>query len=345
MVVGDHAFDRRLGHQQGLDHRCRTTGTDQHLEHIVQRGGVRSSGLDHRLDDAVVGPEGLSGHADFVAAHPAGVAAQGVDLAVVGQHPERLGQPPFGEGVGRIALVEQGDIGLDPRVVEIRIEVRQRLGQHHPLVDDRPRRQRADVEMLQARGRRPRLDPATQQVQRPLQFLAIQTVRRAQHDLFDLGPGRGSPLTEHRHMGRHLPPAIEPEARRHHLALDDGPRPFLRRQIDPRQEDHADGDRTRPGLVPGVAHLGLEERARQADQYAGAVTRLAVRIDGAPVPDGLQRLERQIDDLTARLSVDGGDKTHAAGVAFGRRVIGVAVDQPLSVTLVLFRIEAHAATF
>jgi hypothetical protein len=259
MVVGDHALDRRLGHQQGLDHGRRATGADQHLEDIVQRRRVRAAGLDHRFDDAVVGPEGLGGHADLVAAHPARIAAQGVDLAVVGQHPERLRQPPLGEGVGRIALVEQGHIGLDPRVVQVRIEVGQRLGEHHPLVDDRPRRQGADVEMLQARGRRPRLDPAAQQVQRPLQFLAVQPVRRAEHDLFDLGPRRRGPLAQHQRMGRHLPPAIEPEPRRHHLPLDDRPRPLLRGQVDAGQEDHADGDRAGPRLVPGVTHLGLEE--------------------------------------------------------------------------------------
>ena len=150
VVVRDHALDRRLGHQQGLDHGRGATGADQHLKDIVQRRRVRTAGLDHRLDDPVIGPECLRSHADLVAAHPAGVAAQGVDLAVVGQHPERLGQPPLREGVGRIALVEQRHIGLDPRVIQVRIEVRQRLGQHHPLVDDRPRRQGADVEMLQA---------------------------------------------------------------------------------------------------------------------------------------------------------------------------------------------------
>jgi hypothetical protein len=36
------------------------------------------------------------------------------------------------------------------------------------------------------------------------------------------------------------------------------------------------------------------------------------------VPEGLQRLDRQLDDLAARLAVDGADQADAAGVALGR---------------------------
>ena len=48
--------------------------------------------------------------------------------------------------------------------------------------------------------------------------------------------------------------------------------------------------------------------------HAGAVAGLAVGVDGAAVPDGLQRVDRQLDHLAARLAVDGGDQADAAGV-------------------------------
>lgn len=95
--------------------------------------------------------------------------------------------------------------------------------------------------------------------------------------------------------------------------------------------------------MSGVAYLRFEEGAWQTDQYAGAVARLAVRINGAPVPDGFQRLERQIDDLAARLAVDGGHESDAASIPLGGRIIRMAVDQTLPITPILVGIETHAA--
>jgi hypothetical protein len=67
------------------------------------------------------------------------------------------------------------------------------------------------------------------------------------------------------------------------------------------------------------------------DQHAGAVAGLAVGVDRAPVPEGLQGLDRQFDDFATRLAVDGADQADAAGVALGGRIIGMAVDQALAV--------------
>ena len=39
--------------------------------------------------------------------HPVDVATQGIDLSVVGQHPERLGEIPAWKGVGRKTGVHQ----------------------------------------------------------------------------------------------------------------------------------------------------------------------------------------------------------------------------------------------
>ena len=96
--------------------------------------------------------------------------------------------------------------------------------------------------------------------------------------------------------------------------------------------------------MAGVADLGLEEGARQADQNAGAVSGLAVCVDCPAMPDGLQRLQRQFNHLAAGRTIDGGDEADAAGVPFGGRVVGVGVDQLLPVGGVADGIEGHAAT-
>jgi hypothetical protein len=122
-------------HQQGLGHRRVAAGADQHLEGVVQVGAVRTARLDHRLHVVPELAEGVGRHLDLVGLHPVDVALDGVDLTIVGQHPERLGQAPFGEGVGRIALVEDRHGGGEALVLQVGIELVDVLGQEHALVD------------------------------------------------------------------------------------------------------------------------------------------------------------------------------------------------------------------
>jgi hypothetical protein len=96
--------------------------------------------------------------------------------------------------------------------------------------------------------------------------------------------------------------------------------------------------------MAGIADLGVEKGARQTQQHARPVAGLAVGVDRAAMPDGLQRLEGQIDDLAAGGTVDGGDQTDAAGIALRARIIGMGIDQPLSLGLIPDGIKGHAAT-
>ena len=83
--------------------------------------------------------------------HPEPVAADGVDLAVVGEEAEGLGHCPGGEGVGRIALVEQDDGALVACISQVEVEERQVARQTKGFVDQGPRRARDDEEILPAR--------------------------------------------------------------------------------------------------------------------------------------------------------------------------------------------------
>jgi hypothetical protein len=65
--------------------------------------------------------------------------------------------------------------------------------------------------------------------------------------------------------------------------------------------------------VAGAQDLIVEERGRDLHVDARAVAGLAIGIDGAPVPDGLQRVDAVFHHLARRLAVDRHDKTHAAG--------------------------------
>ena len=256
-----------------------------------------------------------------MALHPVLVAADRVDLAIMGEAAERLSQPPLREGVGGIALVEDRDPALEPLVQQVRVEEAEALRQEQPLVDDRPARQRTDVEALDLRRDHRLLDPPADEVQILLELFGGLLVgqRPGDHDLLDLGPRRLRLLADHRDVDRHLPPAIDGIAGLDHFGFDDRAARLLRGQVGARQEDHADRQPVRQHLVPGR----LDRLVEEIEVDAGPVARLAVGIDRTPVPHRLQRLDRRSD--------------HAArGVAVRRR------DQPDATCIGLMVRPVHA---
>ena len=68
------------------------------------------------------------------------------------------------------------------------------------------------------------------------------------------------------------------------------------------------------GRLPLLAKIFLEELLRDLDMDAGAVAGLAVGIDGAAMPDRLQRRDAGLHHLPPRLAVDGRDESDAAGI-------------------------------
>ena len=98
-------------------------------------------------------------HLDFMALHPVFIAAYRVDLAVMGEAAEWLGQPPLGECVGRIALVENRHPAFEALVGEVRIKDGQGFSEKQALIDYAPRRQTADIEIPDLRRDDFLLDP------------------------------------------------------------------------------------------------------------------------------------------------------------------------------------------
>ena len=84
-----------------------------------------------------------------------------------------------------------------------------------------------------------------------------------------------------------------------------------------------------------------EEVLRYVQPDAGAVTRLAVGVHRAPVPDVLERGDPHLNDLALRLSVQRYDEADAASVLLVLGIVGMPVDQLLAVGFVLFHIVRH----
>jgi hypothetical protein len=100
------------------------------------------------------------------------------------------------EGVGRIALVIDREGGLEALVLQVGIELRHLLGQHHALVDDRPAAQRTEIQFLDTGGGGGLLDPAADDVKLALEGLLVHALGVGDDDLLDLGPGRVGLLAE-----------------------------------------------------------------------------------------------------------------------------------------------------
>ncbi len=108
-------------HHQGVGER--PAGHDQQLHDVVEGGGVGPALLDDGQQVADVAAQQLRFQLGVAGPHPVAIALQGVDLAVVGQHPVGVGQLPAREGVGREAGVDQGQGGLEPLVDQVGVEV------------------------------------------------------------------------------------------------------------------------------------------------------------------------------------------------------------------------------
>ena len=86
-------------------------------------------------------------------AHPVAVALHRVDLAVVRDHAERLGERPRRERVGRVARVHEREPRREALVAEVGVERLELQRRDHALVDQRAGRQRREVGAA-ARARR-----------------------------------------------------------------------------------------------------------------------------------------------------------------------------------------------
>ncbi len=327
--------------QHRLRHRRRAARLAEHLPNRIQRAGVRRAIRDDRLDVIDIVAVSLGDHPDLVALHPVLVAAQCVDLAIVRDHPEGLGERPLREGVGRIALVIDREGRDEPLIPQVEIEIVDVGREEHALVDEGLVVQRADIEGRDARLTRAPLDAAAADVELALHVFRAAATGIAEHDLLDGGACVLGLLADDRDIHRRLAPAIDIESRTQHFPLDNRAARFLRREIRARKEDLADADTVVCRVVAGAADMLAEEILRHVETNACAVAGLAVSIHRAPVPDVLERCDAHRHDLALRLAVERDDEADAAGVLLVFRIVGVPVDQFLAIGFVLFHIVRH----
>ena len=128
-------------------HRVRQAapGQVQQLQHLVEVGRVRAVRVTDREHPAQIARQQPRTQQRLPGGHPVLVAADGVELAVVGHQPVRVRQRPGGEGVGGEPGMHQGDRGAQPRVVQVAEVGPELVRREHSFVDKSPIGQRREV--------------------------------------------------------------------------------------------------------------------------------------------------------------------------------------------------------
>jgi len=139
LLVGAHgfvAFPRlRHHHHDGVGQGTATH--DQQFQTVVEHGRVGTVGIDDRQGLFDVVAEQLAFQQRLAGMHPVDVAAQGVDLAVVGQEVVGVRTVPAGEGVGGETGVHQCQGADHVGVAQVGVVLVDLDRHEHPFVDDR----------------------------------------------------------------------------------------------------------------------------------------------------------------------------------------------------------------
>ena len=302
----------RLGDHHHHRVRQRPPCQKEQLEDVVEHPRVRPLGVDDRDALLQVVAEQLGGEHALAGVHPVDVAAQRVDLAVVGDHPVGMRARPVGEGVGRKPRVHQRQRRLDALVLQVEIERGQLIAVQHPLVDDGSRGEAGDVEArllgdLQAADRV--ASAPADDVELPLEGVVLDDRRvTGDEELLDdrLRLAGGRP--QHPAVDRDLAPAEHALPLVTHDLLEQvlagGPAARIAGQ-----EHHPDAvvpDRGERDVPLGLGAGGGQEVVRDLDEDAGAVAGVLFRPARTAVLEVEEYLDPVPDDLVglASLQID-----------------------------------------
>ena len=246
-------------------HRVRqlAPGHVQKLEHVVEDSRVRAV-LDHDRQNLLqIVAEQRRGAQRFARAHPVDVAAQRVDLAVVGDETERVRQRPRREGIGREPRMHQRQRRVEQRVAQVGKHLLDLVGREHALVHEGARRQARQIKQAalgEVRVRDRVLDALADDVEleleqrRVLHAAAAANENLPEHRLTGARAG-----TERGIVHRHVAPA------EHDLAFlaHDGFEKFFRTRRAGRGRAAGTPARCRTRRPRGASRRGVRTRARR----------------------------------------------------------------------------------
>ena len=308
-------------HHHGLQGGAAAEGQD--LEDVVEAGRVGHAGLHDGVEVGEAVAPDAAGHGELAGLHAHAVAADGVDLAVVGEHAEGLGEVPGGEGVGGVPLVEDGEGRLVAHIAQVGEEAADLGCVEQALVDDGAGGEAADVEPVEPGLGAAALGHLLGVVELALELVVGRIVQPGHDGLEDGRPGIGGLAPEDGVVGRHLAPGDEPEPLLLHRLDDDFLDLGLGEVVVARQEEHADGEVAvfRDDADAERLEVGAEEVVGQLGQDPGAVARAGIGVDGPAVGQGLEGGEGVLEHPVCALAIGPGDEADTAGIVLEGRIV------------------------
>ena len=82
----------------------------------------------------------------FTGMDPVTVAANGINFSVMGDHTEGVGEGPSREGVGAVALMENGQSGFVGWILEVEVEAFELGAREHAFVDEKAGAEGGNIE-------------------------------------------------------------------------------------------------------------------------------------------------------------------------------------------------------
>ncbi len=256
--------------------------------------------------------------------HPVDVATDGVDLTVVGDVAEWMGEVPCGEGIGAVPLMDQCQRTVKPLVRKIGIVLVDLIGQQQALVDKRLRRERTGVGKAPL-GKRDRIDldakPLADHKQLPFEEIRRRLLSTADEGLTNRRLHIPGALADQRVVDGNIPPAKKPLA---FLAAD-----LFKKSLSltPLVSRRWQENRAQPPLAcrrkidPGLGGDRLEKVLRNLHQDASAVAGERVAACRTAVREILQDLQPLPHDAVALEPMFVDHKAHAAGVVLVERIV------------------------
>ncbi len=290
---------RRVGDQHRERVERVAPRAHEELERLVEARRVAALVREDREEAGDAVAPDRRGELGLARAHRVAVSPERVDLAVVREKVERLGERPARERVRGVALVEDGDARRVVGVLEVRIEsLELRAGQER-LVDQGPVRERHHPEALEPLGSRAARRDAAREVEPPFPLVGVDARGRRQERVADGGARRLGPAAEPSRAHGNVAPAREGQPLFGERPLDD----LRRLRLAPtREEERPDSDRRAFGQrEAALCRVATEKGLGDAGQDAGAVAR-PVAARGAAVRDAREAAEGEAQDAVRRLA-------------------------------------------
>ena len=315
--AGERIDAPRRGNQHGHGVFQGATGENQQFEGVVEAGGVRGARIDEILQQLHVVAPDLAFELADPGIEPVAVAAKGIDLAVVGEHAERLRQAPGRKGVRAEALMVEADRRGVVGTLQVEVELLQCRGDEEGLVGNQTMGERTDVKAGNIFLLGFQFDLATAEIESAFEGISVlDSLGTLEQEMQDLRLGGSSLIAKLAGIDRHVAPADDFNASVSNHALGNDFRLHVIRMVLGWQKEYSHRE------LLGVFHraseplyLGEQNVIRQLGGDTGTVAGFHVRFLGTAMNDVAHRRDTVLENAIVAHTVDVCHHAYATGVA------------------------------